>query len=113
VEQGYIVARNNKADWGRADKWYLECEKQRCPYARVTPRQTWAAVTLDVAPTGQELGEECKQRIYDAIAVLFAELGYDSWFGYGAYTHVPKVPIERAEALAAELLAIVAEGLMQ
>jgi len=108
-KRGYIVARSNAQEQHWAREYYRECERDRHPYARVTPRSTWAAVEVDMDPAGQRLPKKTIRLLGEEIATLYAELPTRArgWYVYGNHTHVPKVPIERAEALVTRLLGIV------
>jgi len=109
--RGYIVARDNKAEQQQADAWYAECMRTRQPFARVVPRRKWATIIIDLLPTGRSVSGETVGRMNEAIAAMYGRLPWQRWVwcACGNYTQLGKVPIDRAEELAAELLRIVGE----
>lgn len=113
--QGYIVARRNAEGQRFARYWWAECSAKRRPYVRVTPRQRWASVELDMATTDRDLSQEGEDRVYNALLRALQRLpsGKRGWFGAGNCSYIPALPLDEAETLAAELLHIATDDLAQ
>lgn len=108
--KGYVVARENAHGRSLARDWWHECERDRRPYLRVTPRQTWAAVRCDIGPVGRRLGDGEADRLERAILDVWPDAARCGHLGVGSVTIVDSVPLALAEPLAARLRAALAKG---
>ncbi len=113
--QGYIVARRDGQGQRLARRWWADCGASGRPYVRVVPRQRWAAVEVDMDPTGRELSPTAQERVRGALVDVLKGLpsGKREWYGGDSCIGVLAVPLDKAEPLAAELARIAVDDLAQ
>jgi hypothetical protein len=100
----FVVANNSAHGRRTAANWWYDCERTRWPYVRVTPRRTYATVSLDMLPTGRELSDD-KAQALQALGQR-CQPNATSWYWGPSGALFPRVPLADAESVADELLAI-------
>ena len=109
-ERGYIVARNNANERGRARSWWAECQEESRPYVRIIPRKTLAAVELDMEPAGRLLAEPQVAQL-NALLHEYIDARRCFWLSHGEYgAYAPAVRASDAEELARLLYEIATAG---
>lgn len=112
---GILTARDNETGRRDARAYFRWCEEGALPYVRLTPRTTWADVMLDMGPTGERLTPAAVEQVR---ALLEAELAQQEtrergYLVYGPNSAGCRCRLERAEGLAAALLAVALGDLLK
>lgn len=102
-EKGYIVIRRNRLR--RTEDLYRMCVKENCPAIRVELRGHCARVVMDMITADWKLTPAAVEEVAALLAAIDPK-GKNWWNVNDCYNDIRRVPVYRAEEVAAKLVAI-------